>query len=163
MVTFQHWPIRAANWIGEFDAVAINYTTINYDNINHSLNVIEKLVGRYSGHPAVKGVEPVNEPWELTPLTLLKKFYWDAYLIVKKEAPHWKFVMHDSFRFTPETWGGFMRGCPDRALDTHIYQAWQDPAPRLSFYNNACAAKKQIGTLARLAWIVIIVFGVCFV
>lgn len=154
LTTFQHWPIRAANWIGDFDSEAVNYTSINHDNIAHSLRVIEHLVDRYSGHPAVLGVEPVNEPWELTPIKWLKKFYWDAYLIVKRRAPYWKFIMHDSFRFTPEvscstlyllyvhqhvsydlmrssvqitkTWGGFMKGCPDRALDTHIYQAWMD-------------------------------------
>ena len=147
LTTFQHWPIRAANWIGDFDAQNINYTTINHDNINHSLRVIQKIVDRYHDHPAVLGIEPINEPWELTPLKPLKKFYWDAYLIVKKKAPYWKFIMHDSFRFTPETWGGFMKGCPDRALDTHIYQAWEDPASRLTFYNNACAQKKQIAIM----------------
>eukprot|EP00571_Detonula_confervacea_P005164 CAMPEP_0172326904 /NCGR_PEP_ID=MMETSP1058-20130122/57965_1 /TAXON_ID=83371 /ORGANISM="Detonula confervacea, Strain CCMP 353" /LENGTH=709 /DNA_ID=CAMNT_0013043807 /DNA_START=43 /DNA_END=2172 /DNA_ORIENTATION=- len=149
LTTFQHWPIRAANWMGEFDPKSINYTSINHANIKHSLGVIEELVGRYAGHPAVLGVEPVNEPWELTPIKLLKKFYWDAYLIVKKKAPYWKFIMHDSFRFTPETWGGFMKGCPDRALDTHIYQAWMDPSSRLTFYNNACAQKKQIALMER--------------
>lgn len=147
LTTFQHWPIREANWMGKFDSKAINYTSINHDNIKHSLDVIEGIVDRYAGHPAVLGVEPVNEPWELTPLNLLKKFYWDAYLIVKKKAPYWKFIIHDSFRFTPETWGGFMRGCPDRALDTHIYQAWMDPSSRLTFYNNACAQKKQIALM----------------
>jgi glucan 1,3-beta-glucosidase len=80
----------------------VNYTSINRDNIEHSLRVVEHLVDRYSGHPAVLGVEPVNEPWELTPIKWLKKFYWDAYLIVKRRAPYWKFIMHDSFRFTPE-------------------------------------------------------------
>ncbi|KAL7547022.1 hypothetical protein ACHAWF_010338 [Thalassiosira exigua] len=149
LTTFQHWPIRSANWMGTFDPKSINYTDVNHDNIAHSLKVIEGLVERYGGHPAVLGVEPVNEPWELTPLHLLKRFYWDAYLIVKKKAPYWKFIMHDSFRFTPETWGGFMKGCPDRALDTHIYQAWDDPASRLTFYNGACAAKKQIALMER--------------
>jgi len=149
LTTFQHWPIRSANWMGKFDPNTVNYTDINHDNIEHSLKVIQGIVDRYHDHPAVLGVEPVNEPWELTPLKLLKTFYWDAYLIVKKQAPYWKFIMHDSFRFTPETWGGFMKGCPDRALDTHIYQAWMDPASRLTFYNNACAQKKQIALMER--------------
>lgn len=149
LTTFQHWPIREANWIGDFDPVALEYTSVNRANIEHSLRVIETIVEMYSGHPAVLGIEPVNEPWELTPLHLLKRFYWDAYLIVKRKAHYWKFIIHDSFRFTPETWGGFMKGCPDRALDTHIYQAWLDPASRLSFYNNACAQKRQIALMER--------------
>ena len=120
LTTFQHWPIREvcvlvvrsegesfsfcfffapslspvltfqANWMGDFDPVAINYTSVNRANIEHSLRVIETIVEMYSGHPAVLGVEPVNEPWELTPLHLLKRFYWDAYLIVKKKAHYWK-------------------------------------------------------------------------
>ena len=134
LTTFQHWPIRSANWMGEFEVHTLNYTSINYDNIEHSLSVIQNLVDMYHDHPAVLGVEPINEPWELTPINELKTFYWDAYLIVKKKAPYWKFIMHDSFRFTPDVWGGFMKGCPDRALDTHIYQAWNDPASRISFF-----------------------------
>ena len=72
-----------------------------------------------------------------------------------------------------------MKGCPDRALDTHIYQAWMDvsdqlnylfctflsdnpfilntsisrsiwqPSSRLTFYNNACAQKQQIALMER--------------
>lgn len=34
-------------------------------------------------------------------------------------------------------------------LDCSIYQAWMDPASRLTFYNNACAQKKQIALMER--------------
>ena len=40
-----------------------------------------------------------------------------------------------------------MRGCPDRALDTHIYQAWLDPASHASFFANACQQKKNIAAM----------------
>ena len=63
-LTFEHWPIRDARWIGTFDQETAKYTSINYDNIKHGLKVIEKIVGLYSGHPAVLGLEPVNEPWQ---------------------------------------------------------------------------------------------------
>ena len=39
--------------------------------------------------------------------------------------------------------------CPDRAIDTHIYQAWKTPASRVSFYDNACAQKMAIAELER--------------
>ena len=147
LVTFQHWPIRTAEWMGVFDRHNGNYTSINHSNIRHSLRVIQKIVDEYSGHPAVLGLEPVNEPWEKTPIEHLKRFYWEGYLIVKKKAPYWKYIMHDSFRFDPNIWGGFMSGCPDRALDTHIYQAWLDPASRASFYTDACHQKKNIAAM----------------
>jgi len=148
-VTFEHWPIRSAGWMGTFDRVNANYTDINRENIQHALDVIEVIVDRYKDHPAVLGLEPVNEPWQYTPIDELKKFYWDGYLIVKKSAPYWKYIMHDSFRFDPSIWGGFMAGCPDRALDTHIYQAWKDPSSRETFYTDACATKHAIATMER--------------
>ena len=57
--------------------------------------------------------------------------------------------MHDSFRFSTDVWGGFMRGCPDIALDTHIYQAWMEPSSKETFYDNACAQKLKIAELER--------------
>ena len=152
LVTFQHWPIRTAEWMGTFDRHAANYSSINHDNINHSLRVISKIVDAYSGHPAVLGLQPVNEPWEQTPIEHLQSFYWEGYLIVKKHAPYWKYIMHDSFRFDPNLWGGFMSGCPDRALDTHIYQAWLDPGSHVSFFANACQQKKNIAAMETSVW-----------
>jgi glucan 1,3-beta-glucosidase len=148
-ISFQHWPIRDARWIGTFDPTTAEYTTINYENIQHGLKVIQKIVDLYSGHPAVLGLEPVNEPWQYTPIDVLKRFYWEGYLIVKKSAPYWKYIMHDSFRLDPKVWGGFMDGCPERALDTHIYQAWRDPDSRLGFYADACARKRILATMER--------------
>eukprot|EP00967_Tisochrysis_lutea_P109225 scaffold169859_cov33-Tisochrysis_lutea.AAC.6 len=40
------------------------------------------------------------------------------------QAPHWTFVMHDGFRGYPSAWRGFMSGCPNKAMDAHVYQAW---------------------------------------
>ena len=148
-VSFEHWPIRTARWIGEFDQDTATYASINRENIQHALDVIQEIVDRYGGHPAVLGLEPVNEPWQYTPMDELKKFYWEGYLIVKRGAPYWKYVMHDSFRFDPNIWGGFMDGCPERALDTHIYQAWRDPDSRIGFYQDACRQKSAIANMER--------------
>jgi len=146
-VTFEHWPIRSAGWMGTFDPVSATYTDINRDNIQHALDVIHAVVDRHKSHPAILGLQPVNEPWQYTPIEELKQFYWEGYLIVKRSAPYWKYVMHDSFRFDVDIWGGFMDGCPDRALDTHIYQAWEDPASRITFYVDACAEKSRIAEM----------------
>jgi len=42
-----------------------------------------------------------------------------------------------------------MDGCPERALDTHIYQAWRNPDSRLGFYSDACRQKSIIATMER--------------
>lgn len=143
--TFEHWPIRTAEWIGTFDSKTATYTDTNHANIEHALEVIRRVVNMYSGHPAVLGIEPLNEPWQYTPLDILKRFYWEGYLIVKQKASYWKYIMHDSFRLT--VWGGFMDGCPERALDTHIYQAWRDPDSRIGFYTDACRQKSLIAQM----------------
>lgn len=109
-VTFEHWPVRSAEWMGKFDQETASYPEINHANIQHALDVIQMIVDRYGKHPAVLGLEPVNEPWQFTPIEELKRFYWEGYLIVKQAAPYWKFVMHDSFRLDPTIWGGFMAG-----------------------------------------------------
>lgn len=148
-ISFEHWPIRSARWIGEFDPDTASYPEINRDNIQHALDVVTAIVDRYSGHPAVLGMEPVNEPWQYTPIEELKQFYWEGYLIVKRGAPYWKYIMHDSFRFDTSVWGGFMDGCPERAIDTHIYQAWRDPDSRVGFYFDACQQKDKIAAMER--------------
>ena len=110
LVTFEHWPIQTAGWMGEFNRKTYTYDKINYQQIQRTLDVIQIIVDTYKYHPAVLGLEPVNEPWWFTPIDELKKFYWEGYLIVKKAAPYWKFIIHDSFRFNPSTWKGFMKG-----------------------------------------------------
>ena len=52
----------------------------------------------------------------------VQEFYWDAYHIVREQAPDWLFLMHDSFNFDVNTWGDYMKNCPTIGLDTHIYQ-----------------------------------------
>jgi glucan 1,3-beta-glucosidase len=70
-VTFEHWPIRSAGWMGTFDPVSATYMDINYDNIQHALEVIKKVVDRYKSHPALLGLEPVNEPWQYVSVMFL--------------------------------------------------------------------------------------------
>ncbi|KAH8057280.1 glycosyl hydrolase [Aureococcus anophagefferens] len=52
-----------------------------------------------------------------------------------------------------------MRGCPDIAIDTHIYQAWMDPGPRLKFYVDACQQKAKIAELERAFGPAIVIVG----
>lgn len=55
----------------------------------HSMRVLTQVVGRYSPHQAVWGISPVNEVGAWTPMDVLRKFYWEAYGIVRGGAPHW--------------------------------------------------------------------------
>lgn len=111
------------------------------------LQVLEKLACRYGHHPALFGIEPLNEPvseelWALmdvprryppvdpemakgsAPVTLpfLQAFYTDAYHRIRPHlAPDKYVVFHDGFHL--EVWKDFFRdsGMKNVALDTHRY------------------------------------------
>jgi glucan 1,3-beta-glucosidase len=69
--------IREADWVGRYNKTSKTYPGgLNLGNIVHSLHVIEAIAVRYQNDLTVVGIEPVNEPWEFTPIELLKQFYW---------------------------------------------------------------------------------------
>ncbi|CAM9630944.1 unnamed protein product, partial [Laminaria digitata] len=142
--TFVHWPYRAARWMGDFNRDTGTYDSKNDSAIEHTLQVVQAMVDLYANETAIMGLQPVNEPWQFTPIDWLKEFYWDSYHIVREQAPHWLFLMHDSFHFDVEMWGDFMKNCPTIGLDTHIYQAWNTPGAQASYLASACDAKKNI-------------------
>ncbi|CAI5741003.1 unnamed protein product [Hyaloperonospora brassicae] len=154
--TFEHWPIRQAEWVGTFDPATNTYSDVNYEHLTHSLDTVTAIVDRYAGHAAVRGLEPVNEPWEHTPMALLQQYYWKSYQRVKARAPHWQVVLHDSFRFGVQFWAHFLRGCPDVALDTHVYQAWHSPGTAADYFANACEQKHSIAAMETASMPVIV-------
>ncbi|CAN0360664.1 unnamed protein product [Ascophyllum nodosum] len=145
--TFVHWPYRSARWMGDFDRTTGTYHKKDEDAIAHTLLVIQTMVDMYANNSVVMGLQPVNEPWQFTPIEWLKDFYWDGYHIVREQAPHWLFLMHDSFNFNVDVWGDFMKNCPTIGLDTHIYQAWNPPGPEASYLASACNMKQAIQTM----------------
>mmetsp|Transcript_42693 Transcript_42693/g.106257 ORF Transcript_42693/g.106257 Transcript_42693/m.106257 type:complete len:643 (+) Transcript_42693:162-2090(+) len=141
-VHFSHWPTRSAGWQGSFDPVTMTYSSISWDNIRATVQLLQRIAVSLRGFEAVVGIEALNEPWQYTPIDVLKAFYWDAYWAVRAAAPHWLFVIQDSFRL--DEWSGFMKGCPAVALDTHIYQAWFDIRSQQSFLDSSCSWKQRI-------------------
>jgi len=139
---FSHWPIRSAGWQGTFDPMTLTYTSISWDNLRSTVTLLQKIALRLRAYPAVLGLEALNEPWQFTPLDVLKAFTWDSYWAVRAAAPKWLFVFHDAFRF--DEWHGFMKGCPAVALDTHVFQAWFDIRTQASFLANACSWRPRI-------------------
>lgn len=141
---FDHWNERAANWLGDFDLETFSYGELNETRYDRSLEVIRRIVVKYAHDSVIWGLTPVNEPWQYWPMSWIKRFYWDTYQLVQSKAPDWIFVIHDSFRRSPSLWRGFMRGCPNKAMDGHMYQAWSDSGPIEEFHSRACAAGEDI-------------------
>ncbi len=95
--------------------------------IRHSLNVLENLARRYAGHPALHGIQVLNEPsWDI-PTDLLKRYTADAYHRIRRHCPPEQVtvVFHDGFRNWRE-YAGFLQEPEFRnvALDIHRYQCF---------------------------------------
>lgn len=76
--TFEHWPIRDARWIGTFDHETATYSSINHENIQHALDVIEAIVRRYRFHPAVQAIEVRTQTEFMIPINYIFSFLNDS-------------------------------------------------------------------------------------
>jgi glucan 1,3-beta-glucosidase len=94
-------------------------------NIQETLRILESFAQKYGKHPALFGIELLNEPRVDVPLEILQQFYQDAYARLRKHLdPSIAIVFHDGFR--PFAWKNFM-GAPAFAnviMDTHLYQCF---------------------------------------
>lgn len=98
-------------------------------NIEETLRVLESFAQNYGAHPALCGIELLNEPRDVVPLEILQQFYKDAYVRLRQHLdPRVAVVFHDSFR--PLAWKKFMQGpaFSNVILDTHLYQCFDDAA-----------------------------------
>jgi len=98
-------------------------------NVQETLRVLESFAQKYGNHPALCGIELLNEPRPTVPLDILQQFYQDGYTRVRKYLkPDAAVVIHDSFR--PLAWKNFMRQpvFSNVVLDTHLYQCFDEQA-----------------------------------
>jgi glucan 1,3-beta-glucosidase len=96
-------------------------------NIAETLRILESFGQKYGKHPALVGIELLNEPRDQIPLKILQQFYRDAYTRLRKQVePSVAIVFHDSFR--PLAWKNFMQepAFENVILDTHIYQCFSE-------------------------------------
>jgi glucan 1,3-beta-glucosidase len=95
--------------------------------ISHSLEVLERLARRYADHPALHGIEVLNEPrWDV-PTELLQRYTTDAYHRIRRHCPPERVtvVFHDGFRSFRQ-YAGFLQEpeFSNVAIDIHRYQCF---------------------------------------
>jgi len=98
-------------------------------NILETLRVLDTFAEKYGKHPALYGIELLNEPRDQVPLDILQQFYQDAYARLRTRLdPKVAIVFHDSFR--PLAWKKFMQepAFTNVILDTHLYQCFDQAA-----------------------------------
>ena len=97
------------------------------NNIKETVRILAAFAQKYGKHPALYGIELLNEPSTTIPVETLKDFYRDAYAQIRRYAgPEIAVVFHDSFRAM--AWQNFMKE-PEYSnviIDTHLYQCFGD-------------------------------------
>jgi glucan 1,3-beta-glucosidase len=122
-------------------------------NIRETIRVLESFAQKYGQHPALFGIELLNEPRDQVPLEILQQFYQDAYVRLRKHVdPRVAIVFHDSFR--PLAWKKFMQApaFSNVILDTHLYQCFDDAAKKRTAQEQlefAIARKKALDEMQR--------------
>jgi glucan 1,3-beta-glucosidase len=123
----------------------------NPNNIKETLRVLESFAQKYGNHPALLGIELLNEPRNTIPIEILKTFYQDAYPRIRKYAgTNVAVVFHDSFRAM--AWKDFMKP-PDYTnvlIDTHLYQSFSDEDRRRTAQEQIIFALNRKKTLDQM-------------
>lgn len=120
-------------------------------NIKETLRVLESFAQKYGDHPALFGIELLNEPRPEVPVEILKQFYQDGYGRIRTHAgPEVAVVIHDSFR--PLVWQNFMKEpeFQNVILDTHLYQCFDKEALSRSAFEQLAFALDRNNTLDRM-------------
>lgn len=116
------------------------------EEVEFALTVLERLTARYRDHPALWGIEVLNEPisqelWDLVdvphrypardpeqarasepvPTDFLQRFYVEAHRRIRAQSVDVTVVFHDGFRL--REWSSFFTdaGFDRFAVDTHLY------------------------------------------
>ncbi len=92
--------------------------------IDYALQTLERLARRYGRHPALHGIEVLNEPrWDID-TELLKNYTLAAYRTIRSHCPaSVAVIFHDGFRSFRE-YGGFLAGHENVVFDIHRYQCF---------------------------------------
>lgn len=123
---FDHWDYNAGEWMGKWNGSG--YDSINYENIQWAFDNVELLLQKYGHHNSFYALEPVNEPWWNSDMTVLKDFYRKVRKLIQTQKPELKFVFHDAFQFSASVWNDLFddNDTENVIMDTHFYTAWWD-------------------------------------
>lgn len=114
------------------------------DTIGFTAGVLGQLAGEFGNHPAVSGIELINEPlMDSLPggRSAVSDYYGQAYGAVRGSSGK-PIVISDGFA-TPSSWDGFL---PDTIVDHHEYQVFSNADVALSYQQHVDAAYARAAT-----------------
>lgn len=108
------------------------------DTAGFMAGVIDQAAAEFGNHPAVAGIELVNEPQTGSlpgGRSALSNYLGQAYAAVRKHSGK-SVVIQDGFQ-APSSWNGFLT---DSIIDHHEYQVFTNADVRLSYADHASQA-----------------------
>lgn len=120
----------------------IEWTTS--DTISFTVGVISQITQEFGSHPAVSGIELINEPL-MTSLpggrAAVEDYYNQAYGAVRGSSSK-SVVIQDGFA-APSSWNGII---PDSIVDHHEYQVFSNADNALSYTDHVNQAYSRAAT-----------------
>lgn len=101
-------------------------------NIDKSLATVRAMAERYASHPALWGIELLNEPHWSVPMDILIEYYRKGYQVVREYSRDVRVVVSDAFRHHQMMAALQNAGLDDVTLDSHRYQLFSASDRRLS-------------------------------
>jgi len=130
-------------------------------NISRTIEVLAKIAQRYKNHPALWGIEALNEPRWTIDISLIQKFYLDTYFTLREILqPKHTIVFHDAFR--NEAWDDFFKDnvLENVVLDLHLYQNFDERFHEAGIINNLIyPLSHQVEVIDRVSKIVRCIVG----
>lgn len=128
--------------------------------VARTVEVIARIAQRYQGHPALWGIQLLNEPSWVVPMDILQDYYLRGYDACRQYVDEQvAIVFHDGFRLTE--WKDFMRGSAYKnvILDTHFYQCFTEADNNMSMAQHlqkaACDRANEIREMSEYFPIII--------
>ncbi len=120
----------------------------NPEHIARTLDAIGNLSERYGHHPALLGLELLNEPsWEI-PQAILIDYYEKGYQNIREHSGQSvSVIISDAFQ--PLKWGGVMVEPEYKSvlLDAHLFQAFSNEDQRMDLNGHLGKAGKEWSSL----------------
>ena len=121
------------------------------NNIKETIRILGAFAQKYGKHPALYGIELLNEPHWNIPIDILKEFYQNAYSEIRKHTGmEVAVVFHDSFRAM--AWQNFMKQpqYSNVIIDTHLYQSFGQEDAHRNAQEQLIFALKRKSTLEQM-------------
>ncbi|NLG81299.1 MAG: cellulase family glycosylhydrolase [Bacilli bacterium] len=127
------------------------------ENIDLTVNILERIALRYHKHPALWGFEVLNEPHFSIDIKLIQDFYRKSYEVIRKHTNK-TIVFHDSFRPEDASWKQFFEALDNVCFDLHLYHCFDEKIANGNIYEQIktiLARKNLISELSAFTKVII--------